>query len=430
MEIFERNKLEIEVVKTNLALSHVCYLTRDYQKTLDYNFEALSICQKEENKNRSDYKLYTNNILIHIGNVYAQQRKFQDAKKYFLKALDKAKENNNKSLLALMYGNLGKLATAINEDEDAFDYFNKAIEMHGKSNDLIGIAHSIYGLSCHNYKLKNYQEALDGAFKVLEISEENNMLSTQQNVNNLLYNIYKGKNEYEKALERYIVFKNLSDSLINENTVSELTKVQLQYEFDKKENIAIADKQKMQFKYGLIISILTLGIVITGLLYRLAKNSKKRVLLQNENLEQHLELRSKELTTNVMYIVKKNKLMNDISLRLLNLKSHLKKENILPVQRIIYDLQAESDQDVWKEFELRFQQVHNDFYKNLQDKFPNLTPGEVKLCAFLRLNMRSKEISKITMQNVKTIEVLRSRIRKKFDLTNTDINLVSFLSEF
>ena len=60
---------------------------------------------------------------------------------------------------------------------------------------------------------------------------------------------------------------------------------------------------------------------------------------------------------------------------------------------------------------------------------PDLSPGELKICTFLKLNMSSKEISAITRQSVKSIEVARTRIRKKMNLTNQDVNLVSFLME-
>uniref|UniRef100_UPI0035668EB5 helix-turn-helix transcriptional regulator n=1 Tax=Ancylomarina sp. TaxID=1970196 RepID=UPI0035668EB5 len=68
-----------------------------------------------------------------------------------------------------------------------------------------------------------------------------------------------------------------------------------------------------------------------------------------------------------------------------------------------------------------------DYYKRLKEYALDLTPGEVKICTFLKLNMTSKEISAITHQSVKSIEVTRTRIRKKLNLTNKDVNLVSFL---
>jgi hypothetical protein len=82
---------------------------------------------------------------------------------------------------------------------------------------------------------------------------------------------------------------------------------------------------------------------------------------------------------------------------------------------------------LWKEFECRFQQVHEQFYKTLTERFPDLTPSERRLCAFLKLNMTTKEISAMTRQNAKSIDVARTRLRKKLNLTGTDQNLITFL---
>ena len=95
---------------------------------------------------------------------------------------------------------------------------------------------------------------------------------------------------------------------------------------------------------------------------------------------------------------------------------------------MIRDLLLNSSSDVWEEFEVRFQDVHSDFYDNLNKKFPNLTPNEKKICSFLRLNMSTKEISAITYQSVRSIDMARFRLRKKLEL-DTDENLVSFLSQ-
>ena len=107
-------------------------------------------------------------------------------------------------------------------------------------------------------------------------------------------------------------------------------------------------------------------------------------------------------------------------------------KNLLPenkkvIEGVIQELNMDSGEEVWKEFEIRFQQVHNDFYKNLVNKYPDLTPNELKLSAFLKLNMNTKDIASITYQSTNSIDVARSRLRHKFGISKEE-NLVSFLS--
>ena len=122
-------------------------------------------------------------------------------------------------------------------------------------------------------------------------------------------------------------------------------------------------------------------------------------------------------------------MLNDVSERLLALKKKINPEHHNAIQKIIFDIQDGAREDMWEEFEIRFQQVHHDYYKKLMEYAPDLSPGELKICTFLKLNMSSKEISAITRQSIKSIEVARTRIRKKMNLTNQDVNLVSFLME-
>jgi len=78
---------------------------------------------------------------------------------------------------------------------------------------------------------------------------------------------------------------------------------------------------------------------------------------------------------------------------------------------------------------MSFQEVYVGFYKKLNEQFPNLTPNDLRLCAFLRLNMTSKEIAELTFQSPESLKTARYRLRKKIGLDRTE-NLVAFLTKF
>jgi hypothetical protein len=84
---------------------------------------------------------------------------------------------------------------------------------------------------------------------------------------------------------------------------------------------------------------------------------------------------------------------------------------------LIHDLiHSANIEDNWKEFELRFQNVHSDFYRQLRERFANLTTNEIRLAALLRLNMNTKEISAITHQTERAVVLSRHRLRQKLGL--------------
>jgi len=156
---------------------------------------------------------------------------------------------------------------------------------------------------------------------------------------------------------------------------------------------------------------------------------RQNLKLEHNKLQQELEFRNKEIATNVMYLLKKNEFITSTAEKLKESRLNFKKENQKLIQEIIRDLLLNSSRDVWKEFEVRFQEVHSNFYENLIEKVPDLTPNEKKVCAFLRLNMSSKDISAITYQSVRSIDMARFRLRKKMKL-DPDDNLVNYLAQF
>ncbi len=436
LKLYEELGKKKDLFKVYQNLGIVFDQMKEYDKALDYYFKALSIYNNITSENKPDLRGKMSTVYNCIGAVYQVKKDYDTALQYYTKALGISKEFKQDANLGMIYNNLGKLSMNLGKEDEALNYFNLSLQHREKIKDLNGMARTYLFEGIFFMEIGEYDQALDMANKAKKLIELIGRKGLELDMELLFFNIYQAKKEYQKALTSHIRYKELDDSQRSEANLKEQVSLQMQYEFDKKEKIREAEKQKMKFKYGLIISVLTLVCIIIGLFYSLAKNHSKRVTLEKErvslekkSLEQDLELKNKELTTNVMYLLQKNELINSISSRLLQLKKKLKKENQEDAQRIIFDLQAGADRDVWDEFETRFLQVHNAFYLKLKEVCTVLTPSEVKLCAFLRLNMTSKEISAITHQSVKSIEVARARVRKKLDLTGKDVNLVTFLSE-
>jgi DNA-binding CsgD family transcriptional regulator len=129
--------------------------------------------------------------------------------------------------------------------------------------------------------------------------------------------------------------------------------------------------------------------------------------------------------------LKKDEFIHKVIHRLDTVKKDLPSEVQSKLLRITKELAAISKHNdtSWQEFELRFKEVHKDFYEKLEARYPELTPKERRLCALLKLNMTTKEISSITHQSTRSLEVARTRLRKKFNLTNSEVGLVDFLSK-
>lgn len=144
-------------------------------------------------------------------------------------------------------------------------------------------------------------------------------------------------------------------------------------------------------------------------------------------LQMQLSYKNKEITSKAMFLLQKDELIDMAIEKLTNIINSKSADLDEKLTFLIKELQLNKSDNRWKEFAIAFEQVHDDFYQRLKANYPYLTSNEKKLCGFIRLNMSTKDISAITMQSVKSIEVARSRLRHKLKL-GLDENLNVFIS--
>lgn len=139
--------------------------------------------------------------------------------------------------------------------------------------------------------------------------------------------------------------------------------------------------------------------------------------LQQKVTEEELEVRNRELTETAVVMMKKNEAYAEVINQLKEIKDGTPdREAKKALDRIAKKIEQTMDSDYYQEFSLRFKEVHPEFVEKLTKKHPDLTPNEVKICSFLKLNMSTKEISALTGQSVAAIEMARFRIRRKLGI--------------
>ncbi len=282
---------------------------------------------------------------------------------------------------------------------------------------------------------KDFDKASAELLESYQLSVKNSILKRITKVSKELSEVYAVQNIFEKAYDFHRQFKKLNDSLATVQNTEKITNQEMKLLFSNEQEHRKLEHQKSYLKYfSIVLALLTLLIVIIILFTRL-KMKIKPSIAETENLQierdvlrDKLDFKNRELTTNLMYLVKKNELINVISGKLQKAKENFSSQNKNKVQEIIIYLQSNVDQDLWNEFEERFQEIHKDFYLKLDKINPGLTKNDKRLCTFIRLNLSTKEIAGITHQNLNSIEVSRTRLRKKLNITNTDINLQTYLS--
>jgi PAS domain S-box-containing protein len=142
--------------------------------------------------------------------------------------------------------------------------------------------------------------------------------------------------------------------------------------------------------------------------------------------EQMMEEKKRELVSSAIRLIQVNQLNERLIEDLNELQKHTDKAGKEKINEILTKYNISAKDTIWKEFELRFEKVYEDFYNRLKEMHPTITPTEKKLCAFLRLNLSSKDIAALTFQDAKSVDMARYRLRKKLNLQQED-SLVEYL---
>lgn len=156
-----------------------------------------------------------------------------------------------------------------------------------------------------------------------------------------------------------------------------------------------------------------------------------RIRADNEKLHHDIINKSQDLANSTMGIIRKNEILIEIKDELAAVKTeqgaHFPEKNYKKLMTMIEN--NLSSEENWRVFEENFNQVHEDFLKRLKNEYTDLTPGDLKLAAYLRMNLTSKEISPLLYISVRGVENKRYRLRKKLDLHDND-NLTEFILKY
>lgn len=163
-----------------------------------------------------------------------------------------------------------------------------------------------------------------------------------------------------------------------------------------------------------------------------ARQEKQIIQLEKEKLEYDLQHKSQEMTNLMINFVRKNEMLTEIKSEILRVSATLKgegaregKQQLILINSKI-DSNIQSD-EVLKRIEDQFDLIHNNFMKRLQAKHPDLSNNERMMCAYLKMNLSTKEISPLLNISIRGVETIRYRLRKKFGLERED-NLTEYLN--
>lgn len=418
---------EIAKIENNLAIVYARLNNKD--KALAYFKNVYKYQLKQSDT------LRLAQILNNMGTIYLDKH-VDSSRYYFKKAFSIAKLLDNNTLYAYVYTNLGRVYEINNDSIQAKTYFNKAVSYTRLNISQLTKAFVFETTSQYFLRQEQHDSAIYYAKKTLSLFEDSTINFTKLDAMKTLYKANIKNGDYKNAASYFDSYTTIRDSLNVEEKAVNVERLKLQQEYRTRAKIQELEAEKRQFKYVLIGLSLTAGILILLILLikyknRITKNRLEKELLKTkqQELRHKLDAKNKVLIGKAMTEMHRTDIINNILEDLKRVKRKaVKKETQKAIDYISKQLQRDLNSNIWQEFEVSFEQVHKSFFKKLNNKHPNLTPKDRRLCALLFLDLTSKEISQITGQSFKSVENARTRLRKKLDLTNLKTNLSTYLN--
>lgn len=260
-----------------------------------------------------------------------------------------------------------------------------------------------------------------------------------------LAELYVANNRHKKAYQALLQAKLVNEELYDSRSLSNRPLLEINDEFWKekqKQNQLIQQQRMQQLEHEDRVSLLQttillvgiISLVLFGFLYLRVikiKHKNERDLLEktrdmeNERNKELLLLKNKELATSALRLIEKDELMKSLKKSLLSSETP---PSLRDIKKSFKSITVSNSKN-WEEFEARFIAVNQSFYDNLHQSYPNLTPGDKKMCALIKLNFSSKEMAQLMGISVESVHTLRYRLRKKMNLSRAD-NLTEHLNGF
>lgn len=430
------------ITLNNIGLVY-SYQVEYYKQALEYFKKYLSLARQLHLEN--DIMGAYNNLAM----VFTNMEMADSAAFYAELTIEQATKLDDKRHIALASTQMAKISKQRGNYAKCIEYSRKAENIYKSEHYLVELAALYYDISTMFYEDNQLDSASFYAHKMLEIADEYELTTYKSTALQRLSNIYSSQHIYDIAYEYLSAYEVLNDSLNKQDTRESLARMQTLYELDLKEkeidNFRIKsdmEKRKEQFYLFAMISLLLVATVIIYLFMLKRKkdllllqqkalihnNEKKMAALELEKsraneaeLQTQLAFRTRQLTTHALSMMQKNKMMQELSGTLKAISRYARDEQKDEMRKLQQQIKRNLNVDKdWDLFKMYFEQVNKDFFTRLLEKFPSLSPNDLRLSALIKLNMNIKEAASVFNLEPASVKSARYRLRKKLGLRQED----------
>jgi tetratricopeptide (TPR) repeat protein/DNA-binding CsgD family transcriptional regulator len=403
--------------------------------SLEYFKQALGVY--------SEFKdlLWESDVLKLIGENLVLQKMPEDAITYLKRCIEIAKANQFQLTEAGAYNILGKAYEQLNLDSEALSYYKQALVICSNMENPTELNEIYINLGAYYNNVQKPEIAKTYFDKSIAISDSIGSLAEAASAYLNRAKSLKALKKYQESIEDLEDYNELKDSIFSITKSQQIEEMRTLFELEKRESeialqqeeiknlnqtVEIGNLRKGLYAGGMFTFLAVSGLLFFGFRQRMKKNKIEREK-QEAIYQQEIAHKQKELASQTLHLVQKNTFIQELMENLENIKNSPEKFK-MEFRRIVMLLKKEnaSDKD-WEVFKSYFADVHNDFDQKLKTIYPDISEKEIRLAAFLRMNLTTKEIA--ATLNVLPDSILKSkyRLKKKLGL-DKETDLASFLN--
>jgi tetratricopeptide (TPR) repeat protein len=391
-----------------------------------------------------------------IGMIYNARNQYHEAINIYKESLILNRITNNSKYECTVLMNIAIVFDAYNQPDSAITYYFKSLEIAEDKGykDIISSTHQNIG--GYYSSRGDYDRALYHHRKSVTISKETEFYKRLLKNYFEISNIWKSQQVYDSALYYNELYNQLKDTIKSNEIDKEIADLHIKYNTQKKQqeniilrkDIEISKKLRLSLILG-IVTLLIIATLTTFLLlfkgkmlkqkFKLLEQEKKisDLALENEKIaakrvkdllsaekkinrlnKEKLEQKHRELSTITLHIINKNSVLNSMYREIEQHKESSDNPDITNCFNNLTNLiQGNQELDKnWEQFKLHFEEVYHGFFEKLNKEFPLLTASDHKLCAYIKMNLNTKEVAQMLSITAASVDKRRNRLRKKLEL--------------
>ncbi len=367
-----------------------------------------------------------------LAGIYAYTGRNDSAKFYYYKSLEHYQAANNDLGKTYAHANLAAVFNALMLPDSAIAHLNAGKESLKRSGAFKRLGTYLnFELAKIYQSQENYGQAeamLREVIKTAQVIREMEML---RDAYLLLSEVQESNHAYDSALYYFRLQKLHSDSLINASTERRYANLRVRLETIEKDNEIVALNQQLQMSqlritFIVIVLFLLFFLLFIGWKYYDTRNRRNKLALENSELlrrgiSQKLELRERELADFTLNMIQKNRFLEELEEVIKNCKKKLNGEAPGAFSQLLKAITINrSTEKDWNDFKKYFGNVHKEFFDKIKETYPSLTPGDLRHCALLKMNLSLKESAEILGVDPNSIKMARYRMKRKMGLAEED----------